>query len=109
MHTGQPYYIKGIRYVVEDPVVSQLLCLEDSVNQGLKPGMQFRVESLDNERKRITDMLVDNGFYKFNKDYITYEADTVGGANSIDLTLVLHPYRGRPEQTLCTLGIRCAV
>ena len=94
LHTGQPYYIKGIRYVVEDPVVSQLLCLEDSVNQGLKPGMQFRVESLDNERKRITDMLVDNGFYKFNKDYITYEADTVGGANSIDLTLVLHPYRG---------------
>lgn len=94
MHTGQPYYIKGIKYVVEDPVVSQLLCLEDSVNQGLKPGMQFRVESLDNERKRITDMLVDNGFYKFNKDYITYEADTVGGANSIDLTLVLHPYRG---------------
>lgn len=93
LHTGQPYYIKGIRYVVEDPVVSQLLCLEDSVNQGLKPGMQFRVESLDNERKRITDMLVDNGFYKFNKDYITYEADTVGGANSIDLTLVLHPYR----------------
>lgn len=94
LHTGQPYYIKGIRYVVEDPVVSQLLCLEDSVNQGLKPGMQFRVESLDNERKRITDMLVDNGFYKFNKDYITYEADTVGGANLIDLTLVLHPYRG---------------
>lgn len=94
LHTGQPYYIKGIRYVVEDPVVSQLLCLEDSVNQGLKPGMQFRVESLDNERKRITDMLVDNGFYKFNKDYITYEADTMGGANSIDLTLVLHPYRG---------------
>ena len=94
LHTGQPYYIKGIRYVVEDPVVSQLLCLEDSVNQGLKPGMQFRVESLDNERKRITDMLVDNGFYKFNKDYITSEADTVGGANSIDLTLVLHPYRG---------------
>ena len=61
LHTGQPYYIKGIRYVVEDPVVSQLLCLEDSVNQGLKPGLQFRVESLDNDRKRITDMPVDNG------------------------------------------------
>lgn len=90
---GMPYYIGKVRYVIMDSIVSQLLCLDDSTNWGLKPCTRFSVERLDNERRRITDLLSDKGYYKFNKDYISYVADTVPGGRDIDLTLVLHPYR----------------
>ena len=93
LHPGQLYYINNMSYDIGDFVISQLLCMDDSANWGLKPGMQFSVERLDKERKRITDVLADNGFYKFNKDYITYSADSTIGTNLVDLSLVLHPYR----------------
>ena len=92
-----PYYIKGMRYDIKDSVIAKLLCMEDSNNWGLRPNMQFSVDRLDGERKRITDLLADNGFYRFNKDYITYVADSVPGSNLVDLALVLHPFRGNGE------------
>lgn len=94
LHPGKSYYIKNIDYVISDSVISHLLCLNDKGNRGLNPMDRFSVELLDRERKRITNLLVDNGYYKFNKDYITYLADTVSGSNLIDLTFILHPYRG---------------
>lgn len=97
LRPGQPYYLESVNYVIRDSVVSRLLCLGDSANRGLRPGMQFSVERLDNERKRITDILANNGFYKFNKDYITYEADTVAGTGKVGLTLVLHQYKGQAD------------
>lgn len=37
--------------------------------------------------------LLRNGYYKFNKDYISYTADTVRGTYQVDLTLHLARYR----------------
>ena len=36
----------------------------------LKEKMYFDVNVLDADRQRITDKLLRNGYYKFNKDYI---------------------------------------
>ena len=47
---------------------------------------------MNDERKRITEVLTDSGYYRFHKDYITYQADTVAGSRDIDLTLVLHKF-----------------
>ena len=35
----------------------------------------------------------EGNYYRFNKDFITYKADSIEGTNRIDLTLVLHPYQ----------------
>ena len=66
--------------------------MEDSSNWGLRPNMKFSVEQLDNERKRIVDLLSSHGFYKFNKDYISYVADSTAGGYGIDVALIIHPY-----------------
>ena len=55
--------------------------------------MKFDVSRLDAERKRITTLLSDSGYYRFHKDYITYLADTLPGSRLIDLTLRLMGYR----------------
>lgn len=89
---GQQYHIKNVKYIIKDSVISQLLCMEDSSNWGLRPNMKFSVEQLDNERKRIVDLLSSHGFYKFNKDYISYVADSTAGGYGIDVALIIHPY-----------------
>lgn len=91
LHPGSPYHISDVHYVIRDSTISRLLGQvgEQSL---LRRGKLFNVENLKAERNRITDILVDNGYYRFNKDYITYEADTVSGERAIDLTLILHPY-----------------
>ena len=50
---------------------------KDSASTYLSEGMYFNANILDSERQRITGNLLRNGYYKFNKDYISYTADTV--------------------------------
>ena len=55
--------------------------------------MRFTVETLDNERKRIASLLSDNGYFRFNKDFIHFAADTIMGRKDIALTLQLRKYK----------------
>lgn len=97
LHPRQPYFIDRIDYDIRDSAVAALLNMADSTRRGLRPGMMFNADNLDNERKRLTEYLTNRGYYRFNKDFISYKADSVAGSNLVRLTLVLHPYR-RGEQ-----------
>ena len=84
--TGNPYMISSINYNIEDYVIRDLL-MNDSIHNNLVEGMRFNVNVLEEERNRITQFLLNRGFYRFNKDYITFQADTVNGTYRIDLTM----------------------
>ena len=92
LYPGRQYFLRNVDYHIQDSVIAQLLRQSDDKRQ-LHRGTPFNVDNLDTERKRITQFLTCNGYYRFNKDYITYIADSVAGSDEIDLTLVLHPYR----------------
>lgn len=59
--------------------------------------MIFSINNLENERKRITNILSDSGYYKFNKDYIIYEADSTRTNDSIDVNLKLMKFRANSK------------
>lgn len=92
IHPGEPYRLRGINYDIRDSVIARLLGDGDLTKGRLRPGMQFSIDKLDRERGRIVEKLVNNGYYRFNKDFITYVADTTAGSRSVDVTLVLHRY-----------------
>lgn len=93
LHPGQPFLIGKVNYNIQDEGIQQLLHLDQTDNQHIKPGMCFTVETLDNERKRIAGLLSDNGYFRFNKDFIHFTADTVMGRKDIALTLQLRKYK----------------
>jgi len=98
LHPGMPYYLRNVRYDIQDSAVAELLDKVTAENlQGLRKGMVFNVDNLDSERKRITQYLANRGYYRFNKDFISYRADSVEGTNEVDLTLVLKPYYDRVD------------
>lgn len=93
LHPDKPYYIGKVTYDIQDANIAKLLTSGFDTARCLRPGMPFTTTSLDTERKRITDFLCDNGYYRFHKDYIRYSADTVQGRKDIAITLHLYPYR----------------
>ncbi|GCB34448.1 translocation and assembly module lipoprotein TamL [Bacteroides faecalis] len=95
---GEPYIIKSLKLDIHDTKIDSLL-RQDSVKSLLREGMIFDVNVLDAERQRITNKLLQNGYYKFNKDYIGYTADTVRNTYDVDLTLHLRAYRAHENDS----------
>lgn len=93
---GRPYVVRHIAYDIDDMRISDYM-RQDSAQSLLHDGMLFDVNLLDAERQRITQLLQNNGYYKFNKDFIVYQADTVRNTFLVDLTLRLLPYRRKKE------------
>ena len=93
LHPGEPYFLRNIQYDIQDSAIAVLLANDDVMSSGLRSGMLFTADNLNAERTRITRYLADRGYYRFNKDFINYRADSVEGSNIVDLVLVLQPYR----------------
>lgn len=91
--TGPRYTLGTVGYDIMDDSVKTLLFSRSKSWQVLREGTYFNISDLDNERKRITDLLNDNGYFKFHKDFISYSADTISGKTSIDLKLHLYKYK----------------
>lgn len=98
VRSGNPYIVNSIRYVINDNKIRDFMN-QDSTNRLISEGMRFDIERLDAERQRITTNLLNNGYYKFHKDYITYQADTIRSTYKVDLTLYLHPYKAFPTDS----------
>ena len=96
LHPGEPFIIQSFGYNIQDSLVREIL---EPYITDQKP-RQFTVSALDNERKRLTTILNDNGFYRFNKDFITYTADSVEGDRNIDVTLHLHKFKANNDAEL---------
>ena len=84
--------IAGILQNVRNSFSSQRMWGETSAvrNPLAKEGMLFDRNLLDAERGRITNLLRNRGYYAFDKDYISCDADSSLAANAVDLTLKLH-------------------
>ena len=102
VHPGKRYQVRSLKRNVEDSHLQQILCEQDTANSLLRVGMPLDINLLNQERSRITSMLRNVGYYKFNKDDISFEADTANGNYDVDLRMnvSLHLENGRsnPEE-----------
>ena len=98
--TGKVYTVRSLKYDIKDPKVAEYM-QNDSAQTLLRVGMNFDANVLDAERQRIASNLLQHGYYRFNKEYISYTADTVRNTYLVDLTLHLDlykPYNEAPSQ-----------
>ena len=86
-----PHYIDDIDYRISNDTISRLVERQYVSHSLLKKGSNFDRNVLDEERQRISDMLRRDGFYAFNKELITYTADTADRSKAVDLTMNLVP------------------
>ena len=83
---GEPYYIRSIDYEIPDEALHELI-LADSSHFTVHTGDLLDYDHLDEWRQSITESLRNKGYYAFNKEYITFIADTAADSKGVDLTL----------------------
>ncbi|MDR0613507.1 MAG: outer membrane protein assembly factor [Dysgonamonadaceae bacterium] len=83
---NEPYRIRNYSQNIEDEGINKELTARTPL---IKEGMLFDRDMLDQERMQISDFLRDRGYYAFNKEFISYEADSALNSFSIDLSLKL--------------------
>lgn len=99
LHPGLPYYIQSVRYDIQDEQVRTVLknyqrnTEQENQTTRLYVGAPFTVKSLDEERERLTTILMDSGYYRFHKDYIQFRADTALNSSGVGLGIEVLPYR----------------
>jgi outer membrane protein assembly factor BamA len=98
LHPGEVYRIGNMRYVIKDENIAELLCMNDTAQWGLHIGDKFNTDNLNQERTRISNLLTDNGYFLFNKEFISYTADTIANSKEISLTFILEKYSNRSVQ-----------
>ncbi|MBR4730533.1 MAG: BamA/TamA family outer membrane protein [Prevotella sp.] len=105
LHPGTPYYIRRLNYEIQDSAIARLLQYDQ---HQLRENTKLDVESLNQERSRLTELLQNRGYYRFHKEYIGYRVDTLQEQHLADVTLMLRPYRtnNSPDTLHTCYGIR---
>ena len=87
-HIHKPYTVKELIYSVSDDSLSQLILTEKEKSL-IRPGEDYNLEKLKNERIRIDVLLKNNGYFYFNPDYLLFKIDTSEVNHNVTFKLTL--------------------
>jgi hypothetical protein len=94
---NDPYRIKNIFYFFEDTGITSRI-LPDTINSLLKRGIKFDKDVLQQERIRIENLMKEQGYYRFSKEYIFYDATVDAEAYTVDLDVSFKEFvEGTPD------------
>jgi len=74
-HIHKPFIVKELFYSISDDNLNQRI-LTERKKSFIKPGEDYNLDKLKNERIRIDALLKNNGYFYFNPDYLLFKADT---------------------------------
>lgn len=86
INSGSPFIIDSISTKIASPIVDSLY-EKTKADSYLKKGEQYKTNNTLNEKKRVTDVMRNNGVYHFSQDYFYFEMDTIGTNNKINVEL----------------------
>lgn len=88
LNPGKLYVVDTIRITVHDSAIERIF--HDNASQTLlSPGMSLNVETLNNERNRIVELVHKYGYYRFNRDFISFVADTLKDSDRVGLEMII--------------------
>lgn len=88
LELDEPYRLRNIDIsVLDDSLQDQFRNWENETL--LASGMQYRVNTLDAERTRISEQLQNEGYWAFSKDFIAYTIDSALNSKQMDVRLIV--------------------
>jgi len=92
--SGVPRHLASLSYQASDSVLQQII-EADAPQRLLSVGQLLDRQCMENERQRITAMMRERGYWDFDKNHVSYLADTLHGSDDVDLTCVIRS-KARP-------------
>jgi outer membrane protein assembly factor BamA len=85
-----PYKFNSVEYAIEDSSILHFIS-KSKTEMKILPGAVFNAFNLDNERDRITEILQNNGYYYFNRDFVYFEIDSLPGNHEMNIRIRIKP------------------
>jgi outer membrane protein assembly factor BamA len=99
-----PYRYRNIKLPAGDTIISELIRSTLDLSK-IDSGMIFNAFALDDERERITEVLQNNGYYNFDRNYIYFEIDSSLKTHQLDLWIKIKNFDGSTTKDTSTLHI----
>jgi outer membrane protein assembly factor BamA len=87
--SGDAYSIRKIDYNIPDRHLAGFV-YADTINSYISKGESYDVDILQNERRRITRHLKEEGFFNFSRDYIFFRVDSTLSSNQLDIEIAIN-------------------
>jgi len=84
--TDRQYKIDSIHTIIESKVLDSIYSTNKSTSF-IKEKQPFRVSSIINEQNRLTELFRNSGIFRFNKNAISFEADSINYELDLDLII----------------------
>lgn len=99
----EQYKIRNLTLSIQDKALEHTLdslgyrpAISPETGVGSKP---YSANELDAERSRIYDLLIENGYYKFNKEYVHFRVDTTLGHHLADVEMIVKQAQNEVDST----------
>ncbi len=89
VHRGPATYIDTIKIEINNPGIN-FYVNANLKGSKLKNNMKYDLQKLDDERMRLTEILKNNGYFTFNKEYLKFYADTVTDSGTVHMVMRLN-------------------
>ena len=89
INTDKSYTLDTITTAIESEVLDSIYSLHKN-ESAIKTGNQFKLSLFIEEQNRITNLFRNSGVYRFNKNAITFEADSTKTNFTSDVTLIIN-------------------
>jgi outer membrane protein assembly factor BamA len=90
------FRVRSLSYHLGQDTLARAI-LADSLNSLLRAGSPLSSELMDRERTRLLSLLHNKGFYSFNKNQITFVADTTDMHRAADVVMTWSNYPASEE------------
>ncbi len=85
------YTIGSIKYRIDDDKIANLI-YADTVHNLLKRGNNYDEYSISNERQRITNYCLNNGYYNFENAYVVFNLDSNLKSNQVAVEIQIKKF-----------------
>lgn len=98
VNSNKPYTLNQYNTDFKNKVLAGIAA--DTSKSLVRPNMLFNVDVLNAERQRIATSIRQQGYYNFNKEFLTYTADSSLNSHKVNVTLELRDYLKRSNDSI---------
>jgi outer membrane protein assembly factor BamA len=88
LHPGKMFVVDSVRVTIQDQEINRIF-QEHKDETLLVPGINLDASILDDERTRIVNLVRRYGYYGFNRDFVSFVADTAKGSDKVGLRMIV--------------------
>lgn len=87
IQAGRPYTIRRKQFNSDTSLTGPMI--ESSKKTLIRPGINYDVDVLQQERKRIEDVMKNQGYFLFSKEYVVFEVDSGLNKHRVDMNIIV--------------------